>query len=148
MSQLKTMYKDAAATIQGNCDSMLFLGGKESSTLKDISAMLGKQTVEYASGSDTRGNSQSHTKSRQYTARSLMTEDELAVMDGGKCILQIRGVRPFLSDKYDIMAHPRYKELLDANPKNRFDVESYVRCQCKVKMSDVVNVFEVRKERL
>ena len=143
LSQLKTIYKDAAQTIQGNCDSMLFLGGKESSTLKDISTMLGKRTVDYSTGTDTSGNSPSHAKSTQHTGRSLMTEDELAVMDGGKCILQIRGVRPFFSDKYDITEHTRYKELADYDKRNTFDVEGYVKCLWRVKESDVMDVFEV-----
>ena len=141
MSQLKTMYKDAADTISGNCDTMLFLGGKETSTLKEISELLGKETIGYHDGSSTKGNSPAYTKSSHITGRDLMSKDEISVMDGGKCILQIRGVRPFLSDKFDITAHPRYKELSDADKKNRFDVESYVRMRCKVRDDEITEVY-------
>lgn len=112
-SQLKTIYKDAAETIIGNCDTMLFLGGKESSTLKEISETLGKETIDLYNTSDTRGNSPSFGTNYQKTGKELMSRDELAVMDGSKCILQLRGVRPFLSDKFDITKHKRYKELSD-----------------------------------
>ena len=125
-SQLKTIYKDAAETITGNCDTVLFLGGKESSTLKEISETLGKETIDLYNTSDTRGTSQSYGLNYQKTGKELMSRDELAVMDGNKCILQLRGVRPFLSNKYDITKHKRYKELADANKKNEFDVEKYL----------------------
>lgn len=125
-SQLKTIYKDAAETIEGNCDTMLFLGGKESSTLKEISEILGKETIDLYNTSDTRGSNRSYGLNYQKTGKELMTRDELAVMDGNKCILQLRGVRPFYSDKYDITRHKRYKELSDFNKKNEFHVENYL----------------------
>ena len=125
-SQLKTIYKDAAETITGNCDTVLFLGGKESSTLKEISETLGKETIDLYNTSDTRGTSQSYGLNYQKTGKELMSRDELAVMDGNKCILQLRGVRPFLSNKYDITKHKRYKELADADKRNAFDVEKYL----------------------
>ena len=122
-SQLKTIYKDAAETITGNCDTVLFLGGKESSTLKEISETLGKETIDLYNTSDTRGSNRSYGLNYQKTGKELMSRDELAVMDGEKCILQLRGVRPFLSNKYDITKHKRYKELADFNKNNAFDVE-------------------------
>ncbi len=122
-SQLKSIYKDAAETIIGNCDTMLFLGGKEPSTLKEISETLGKETIDLYNTSDTRGQSRSMGLNYQKTGHELMSRDELAVMDGNKCILQLRGVRPFLSDKYDITRHKRYRMLSDANPKNAFHIE-------------------------
>ncbi|MBR1700606.1 MAG: type IV secretory system conjugative DNA transfer family protein [Lachnospiraceae bacterium] len=122
-SQLKTLYKDAADTIEGNCDTMLFLGGKEKSTLKDLAEILGKTTIDLYNTSDTRGTSQTYGTNFQKTGRELMSQDEIAVMDGGKCIMQIRGVRPFLSDKFDITKHNQYKNLSDDNPKNAFDIE-------------------------
>ena len=125
-SQLKTIYKDAAETIEGNCDTMLFLGGKESSTLKEISEILGKETIDLYNTSDTRGNNRSYGLNYQKTGKELMSKDELAVMDGNKCILQLRGVRPFLSDKFDITKHKRYKELSDYDKKNAFDIEKYL----------------------
>lgn len=125
-SQLKTIYKDAAETILGNCDTMLFLGGKESSTLKEISETLGKETIDLYNTSDTRGQSPSYGTNYQKTGKELMSRDELAVMDGNKCILQLRGVRPFLSNKYDITKHKRYKELADYDKKNTFDIEEYL----------------------
>lgn len=125
-SQLKTIYKDAAETIIGNCDTVLFLGGKESTTLKEISETLGKETIDLYNTSDTRGQSRSYGLNYQKTGKDLMSRDELAVMDGNKCILQLRGVRPFLSDKFDITKHKRYKELADYDEKNAFDVEKYV----------------------
>ena len=127
-SQLKTIYKDAAETIIGNCDTLLFLGGKEGSTLKEISETLGKETIDLYNTSDTRGQGRSYGLNYQKTGKELMSRDELAVMDGTKCILQLRGVRPFFSNKYDITKHKRYKELSDSNPKNAFDVEKYLRC--------------------
>ena len=141
-SQLKSIYKDAAETIIGNCDATLFLGGKESSTLKEISETLGKETIDLFNTSDTRGQSRSYGLNYQKTGKELMTKDELAVMDGGKCILQLRGVRPFLSSKYDITKHKRYKELSDFNKKNAFDVEGYMRCRLRMKADDEVEIFE------
>ena len=123
-SQLKTIYKDAADTIVGNCDVTLFLGGKEKSTLKEISELLGKETIDSLSQSENRGAQTSHGLSYQKLGKELMTQDEIAVMDGGKCILQLRGVRPFFSDKFDITKHPRYRYLSDADKKNVFDVET------------------------
>ena len=122
-SQLKTLYKDAADTIEGNCDTMLFLGGKEKSTLKDLAEILGKETIDLYNTSDTRGTSQSYGTNFQKTGRELMSQDEIAVMDGGKCIMQIRGVRPFLSEKYDITKHKQYERLSDDHPENAFDIE-------------------------
>lgn len=142
-SQLKSIYKDAAETIIGNCDTTLFLGGKESSTLKEISETLGKETIDLFNTSDTRGQSRSYGLNYQKTGKELMTKDELAVMDGGKCILQLRGVRPFLSDKFDITRHKRYKELSDFCKKNAFDVEQYMRCQLRMRADDEVEVFEI-----
>ena len=126
-SQLKTIYKDAAETIVGNCDSTLFLGGKEKGTLKEISELLGKETIDSLSQSENRGAQTSHGLSYQKLGKELMTQDEIAVMDGGKCILQLRGVRPFFSDKFDITKHPRYQYLSDADKRNVFDVERYMK---------------------
>lgn len=142
-SQLKSIYKDAAETIIGNCDTTLFLGGKESSTLKEISETLGKETIDLFNTSDTRGQSRSYGLNYQKTGKELMTKDELAVMDGGKCILQLRGVRPFYSKKFDITAHKRYKELSDSNKKNAFDVDQYLRCRLRMRADDEVEVFEI-----
>ena len=142
-SQLKSIYKDAAETIIGNCDTTLFLGGKESSTLKEISETLGKETIDLFNTSDTRGQSRSYGLNYQKTGKELMTKDELAVMDGGKCILQLRGVRPFYSRKFDITAHKRYKELSDFDKKNAFDVEQYMRCKLRMRADDEVEVFEI-----
>ncbi len=125
-SQLKALYKDNADTIVGNCDTTLFLGGKEKSTLKEISEMLGKQTIDDFDTSDTRGTSRSYGMNYKKLGKELMSQDELAVMDGGKCILQLRGVRPFFSDKFDITKHKQYKYLMDSNIKNKFDIEKYV----------------------
>ena len=126
-SQLKTIYKDAADTIVGNCDTTLFLGGKEKSTLKEISELLGKETIDSFNQSENRGSQVSHGLNYQKLGKELMTQDEIAVMDGGKCILQLRGVRPFFSDKFDITKHPRYKYLADADKKNTFDIERYMK---------------------
>lgn len=126
-SQLKTIYKDAADTIVGNCDTTLFLGGKEKSTLKEISELLGKETIDSYNQSENRGSQVSHGLNYQKLGKELMTQDEIAVMDGGKCILQLRGVRPFFSEKYDITKHPRYKYLADADKKNTFDIERYMK---------------------
>ena len=125
-SQLKTIYKDAADTIVGNCDSTLFLGGKEKSTLKEISELLGKETIDSFNQSENRGSQVSHGLTYQKLGKELMSQDEIATMDGGKCILQVRGVRPFFSEKYDITKHPRYKYLSDADKKNTFDVDRYL----------------------
>ena len=142
-SQLKTIYKDAAETITGNCDTVLFLGGKESSTLKEISATLGKETIDLYNTSDTRGTSQSYGLNYQKTGKELMSRDELAVMDGNKCILQLRGVRPFLSNKYDITKHKRYKELADEDERNAFDVEKYLEHKLVFSQDTEFEVYEV-----
>ncbi len=142
-SQLKTIYKDAAETITGNCDTVLFLGGKESSTLKEISETLGKETIDLYNTSDTRGTSQSYGLNYQKTGKELMSRDELAVMDGNKCILQLRGVRPFLSNKYDITKHKRYKELADADKRNAFDVEKYLEHKLAFSQDTEFEVYEV-----
>ena len=125
-SQLKSTYKDDMDTIIGNMDAKLFLGGSEKSTLKDMEEILGKQTVHMYNTSVTRGSQESHGQNYQKLGRSLMTTDEISIMDGGKCILQVRGARPFFSDKYDIEKHPNYKYLSDANPKNEFKVAAYL----------------------
>lgn len=142
-SQLKTIYKDAAETITGNCDTVLFLGGKESSTLKEISETLGKETIDLYNTSDTRGTSQSYGLNYQKTGKELMSRDELAVMDGNKCILQLRGVRPFLSNKYDITKHKRYKELADADERNAFDVEKYLEHKLIFSQDTKFEMYEV-----
>ena len=142
-SQLKTIYKDAAETITGNCDTVLFLGGKESSTLKEISETLGKETIDLYNTSDTRGTSQSYGFNYQKTGKELMSRDELAVMDGNKCILQLRGVRPFLSNKYDITKHKRYKELADEDERNAFDVEKYLEHKLVFSQDTEFEVYEV-----
>ena len=126
-SQLKALYRDNASTIEGNCDTTLFLGGKEKDTLKDLAEILGKETIDLYNTSDTRGTSQSYGLNYQKTGKELMSQDEIAVMDGGKCMMQLRGVRPFFSDKFDITKHDRYKELSDYDPKNAFDIEDYVK---------------------
>ena len=143
-SQLKTIYKDAADTIVGNCDSTLFLGGKEKSTLKEISELLGKETIDLYNQSENRGSQVSHGLSYQKLGKELMTQDELAVMDGGKCIFMLRGVRPFLSDKYDLTRHPNYRYTSDADPKNVFDMERYMKKQrAVVKPTDIFDVYEI-----
>lgn len=143
-SQLKTICKDAADTIVGNCDSTLFLGGKEKSTLKEISELLGKETIDLYNQSENRGSQISHGLSYQKLGKELMTQDELAVMDGGKCIFMLRGVRPFLSDKYDLTKHPNYKYTADADPKNVFDMERYMKKQrAVVKPTDRFDVYEI-----
>ena len=134
-SQLKAIYKDNADTIVGNCDTMLFLGGKEKSTLKEISEILGKETIDSFNTSENRGKEISHGLNYQKLGKELMTQDELATMDGGMCILQLRGVRPFFSKKFDILRHPNYKYLSDADKKNAFDVEKYIKVQRKKKRS-------------
>ena len=142
-SQLKALYKDNADTIIGNCDSMIFLGGKEKTTLKDLSETLGKETIDMFNTSDTRGTQRSYGLNYQKLGKELMSMDELAVMDGGKCILQLRGVRPFLSDKYDITKHPNYKYLSDFDKRNTFNIEKYLSTKLKVKSKEVYNVYEI-----
>ena len=135
-SQLKAIYKDNADTIVGNMDSQIFLGGSEPTTLKDLSEMLGKETIDAFNTSDTRGNSPSYGTTFQKMGHELLSRDELAVLDGGKCILQLRGVRPFLSDKYDLTQHPNYKLTSDYNPKNAFDIEKYLNRKEKIHPGD------------
>lgn len=143
-SQLKTIYKDAADTIVGNCDSTLFLGGKEKSTLKEISELLGKETIDSYNQSENRGAQTSHGLNYQKLGKELMTQDELAVMDGGKCIFMLRGVRPFLSEKYDLTKHPNYRYTADADPKNVFDMERYKKkLRAVVKPTDSFDVYEI-----
>ena len=143
-SQLKTIYKDAADTIVGNCDSTLFLGGKEKSTLKEISELLGKETIDSYNQSENRGAQTSHGLNYQKLGKELMTQDELAVMDGGKCIFMLRGVRPFLSEKYDLTKHPNYRYTADADPKNVFDMERYMKKQrAVIKPTDSFDVYEI-----
>ena len=137
-SQLKAIYKDNADTIVGNCDTMLFLGGKEKTTLKEISEILGKETIDSFNTSENRGKEISHGLNYQKLGKELMTQDEIATMDGGMCILQVRGIRPFFSKKYDITQHPNYKYLSDADKKNAFDVERYIRAQRKKKHTPAV----------
>ena len=143
-SQLKAIYKDNADTIVGNCDTTLFLGGKEKTTLKEISEILGKETIDSFNTSETRGRELSHGLNYQKLGKELMTQDEIAVMDGGKCILQLRGVRPFFSDKFDITKHPNYKYLSDADKKNTFDMEKYLRRRpAIVKPDEVFDYYEI-----
>ena len=137
-SQLKAIYKDNADTIIGNCDTTLFLGGKEKSTLKELSETLGKETIDMYNTSETRSNQNSYGTNYQKLGKELMSQDELSVMDGGKCILQLRGVRPFLSDKYDITKHPRYKMLSDDNKNNAFDMEKYMKHRKPILAKDEV----------
>ena len=145
-SQLKAIYKDNADTIIGNCDCTLFLGGKEKSTLKEISETLGKETIDLYNTSETRSNQNSYGLNYQKLGKELMSQDELAVMDGGKCILQLRGVRPFLSDKYDITKHPNYKYTSDAKKENTFDIEKYMKRKqrrAKIKPDEVFDYYKV-----
>ena len=142
-SQLKALYKDNADTIIGNCDSRLFLGGSEPSTLKELSQSLGKETIDTYNTGESRGRETSHSLNYQKLGRELMSVDDLATLDGGKCILQVRGLRPFLSDKYDITKHPNYKYLSDADPKNTFDVEKYMSHRLKLKADEEYNVYEI-----
>ena len=141
-SQLKAIYKDNADTIIGNMDSQIFLGGSEPGTLKDLSEMLGKETIDSFNTSDTRGNSPSYGTSFQKLGHELLSRDELAVLDGGKCILQLRGVRPFLSDKYDLTQHPNYKLTSDYDPKNTFDIEKYLNRKEKINPNDEFVVID------
>ena len=142
-SQLKAIYKDDAETIIGNMDCSIFLGGKEPSTLKDLSAVLGKETIDTYNTGENRGREESHSLNYQKLGKELMSQDELAVMDGGKCILQVRGVRPFFSDKYDLTRHPNYKYTADADPKNAFDIEKFLSCRLKVDPNETYDVYEV-----
>ena len=141
-SQLKALYKDNADTIIGNCDSSIFLGGKEPTTLKELNQSLGKETIDTYNTGESRGREVSHSLNYQKLGKDLASIDELAVLDGGKCILQLRGVRPFLSDKYDITKHPNYKYLSDANPKNAFDIEKYLSTRLVLKADEVCEVFD------
>lgn len=145
-SQLKALYKDNADTIIGNMDSQIFLGGSEPSTLKELSEILGKETIDQYNTSDTRGNSPSYGTTYQKLGHELMSRDELAVLDGGKCILQLRGVRPFLSDKYDLTQHPNYKLTGDYDKKNTFDIEKFLDHRLKLKSSDIYDVVEAAEE--
>ena len=145
-SQLKAIYKDNADTIIGNMDSSIFLGGKEPTTLKELEAVLGKETIDTYNTGESRGRETSHSLNYQKLGKALMSQDELAVMDGGKCILQLRGVRPFLSDKYDITKHPNYPYTADADPKNAFDIEAFLSTRLKLKPNEVYDVYEVDAE--
>ena len=147
-SQLKALYKDNMDTIIGNCDSSLFLGGKEETTLKSWSTLLGKETIDMYNTSVTKGTQESHGQNFQKLGKDLMSMDELAVMDGGKCLLQVRGVRPFLSRKYDITKHPNYKYLSDFNPKNTFDIEKYLSTRLRVRPDDLFLNYEISPSEL
>ena len=145
-SQLKALYKNNMDTIIGNCDATLFLGGKEESTLKSLNATLGKESIDMYNTSVTKGQQESHGQNFQKLGRDLMTVDELAVMDGGKCILQVRGVYPFFSNKYDLTKHPNYKYTMDANPKYEFNIERYLSTRFKVKPDDVFELYDIEFE--
>ena len=145
-SQLKAIYKDNADTIIGNMDTSIFLGGKEPTTLKELAAVLGKETIDTYNTGESRGRETSHSLNYQKLGKELMSQDELAVMDGGKCILQLRGVRPFLSDKYDITKHPNFKYTADADDKNAFDIEAFLSARLKLKPDEVCDVYEVDTE--
>lgn len=142
-SQLKALYKDSADTIIGNCDSSIFLGGKEPTTLKELNQALGKETIDTYNTGESRGREVSHSLNYQKLGKDLATIDELAVLDGGKCIFQLRGVRPFLSDKYDITKHPNYRYLSDANPKYAFDIEKFLSTRLKPKPDEKYNAYEI-----
>ena len=145
-SQLKAIYKDNADTIIGNMDTSIFLGGKEPTTLKELAAVLGKETIDTYNTGESRGRETSHSLNYQKLGKELMSQDELAVMDGGKCILQLRGVRPFLSDKYDITKHPNFKYTADASDKNTFDIEAFLSTRLKLKPNEICDVYEVDTE--
>ena len=145
-SQLKAIYKDNADTIIGNMDSMIFLGGKERSTLKELTETLGKETIDSFNTGESRGREVSHSLNYTKLGKDLMSMDELAVLDGRKCILQLRGVRPFLSDKYDITKHPNYKYLSDADKRNVFKIEDFLSCDLKLKEDDSSDVYEIEME--
>lgn len=142
-SQLKALYKDSADTIVGNMDSVLFLGGKERTTLKELVEMLGRETIDTYNTGESRGRETSHSLNYQKLGKELMSMDELATMDGGKCILQIRGVRPFFSDKFDITKHPNYKYLSDADPANALDIGKFLSCKLSVKPDQSFDTYEV-----
>ena len=142
-SQLKALYKDNADTIIGNCDSSIFLGGKEPGTLKELNQALGKETIDTFNTGESRGREVSHSLNYQKLGKDLATIDELAVLDGGKCILQLRGVRPFLSDKYDLTQHPNYKMTSDADPKNALDIEKYLSHKEKIRPDDQFVLVDV-----
>ena len=141
-SQLKAIYKDNADTIVGNCDTMLFLGGKEKGTLKELSEILGKETIDLYNTGESRGKEVSHSLNYQKTGKELMSMDELSVLDGSKCILQLRGVRPFLSNKYDLTKHPKFGLTSDADEKNLFDVEKFLSHKLRIKPDDTVEVYD------
>ena len=141
-SQIKALYKDHAETIAGNCDTRLFLGGSEKTTLKDLSEALGKETIYLINSSTSKGNSASFSQNQQKLGKSLLSEDELFIMDGEKCILQVRGVRPFFSNKYDITAHKHYRYLSDADPKNKFNLEKHISRKLVVKPTEEYEFFE------
>ena len=147
-SQLKSIYKDNADTIVGNCDTMLFLGGKEKNTLKDLSEILGKETIDLYNTGESRGKETSHSLNYQKTGKELMSMDELSVMDGNKCILQLRGVRPFLSNKYDYTKHPNYTLTSDADEKNLFSIEKFLSHKLKIKSTDTVEVYDCGNENV
>ena len=142
-SQLKAIYKDHCDTIIGNCDSRIFLGGSEPTTLKELSAQLGKETIDTFNTGESRGREVSHSLNYQKLGKDLMTRDEISVMDGGKCILQLRGVRPFFSDKYDLTQHPNFKLTADYDKKYTFDIEKYLNRRMKLKADDVYDVVEI-----
>ncbi len=141
-SQLKALYKDHCETIIGNMDSVLFLGGKERTTLKELSEMLGKETIDLLNTGESRGRERSHSLNYQKLGKDLMSIDELAVLDGNKCILQLRGIRPFLSHKYDITQHPNYKFLSDSNPHNAFDIEKFLSTKLKIDPAEQYDVYQ------
>ena len=145
-SQLKAIYKEQSDTIQGNCDSSIFLGGREATTLKELSAVLGRETIDTCNTGESRGRETSHSLNYQKLGKELMTQDELATMDGGKCILQIRGVRPFLSDKFDLTKHPNYKYLSDADPTNAFDPQAYLNRALHPKDEDTFDAYEIEDD--
>lgn len=142
-SQLKALYRDHADTIVGNMDARLFLGGSEPTTLKELSAALGKETIDTYNTGESRGRETSHSLNYQKLGKELASVDELAVLDGGKCILQLRGVRPFLSDKYDITKHPNYKYLSDSDKRNAFDIERFLSVRLNPKTEEVYDVYEI-----
>ena len=145
-SQLKAIYKEQSDTIQGNCDSSIFLGGREATTLKELSAVLGRETIDTCNTGESRGRETSHSLNYQKLGKELMSQDELATMDGGKCILQIRGVRPFLSDKFDLTKHPNYKYLSDADPANAFDPQAYLNRALHPKGEDTFDAYEIEDD--
>ncbi len=142
-SQLKALYKDSADTIIGNCDSRIFLGGSEPTTLKELSAALGKETIDTFNTGESRGRETSHSLNYQKLGKELASVDELSVLDGSKCILQLRGVRPFMSNKYDITKHPKYKYLSDYDKKNEFDIEKFLSTRLKLKPDEQFDVYEI-----